>query len=464
MSREGKIVKNAVIYTIGNFGTKVLSYIMMLVYTHYIVSAELGYFDVVVSTISMLQPIVLLMLDDGIYRWLIDEHITDKQTVISTCLKTIIFTSTFAVLLFLPIGYYLNLPHTVNICFYAFTTFVYSVVLSAVRGLTNNKLYAASGVINCLFLLVFEVIGLMVLHLQLEVLFAAKSIAIFITLFVIRFKQPEFVGVLKKRVDREQLMSILRYTLPLIPNAICWWVVNSSDRYIILYFLDASANGIYTISNKFPTIVTAITGIVYFSVQESFLKEYNSKDRDEFYSKIFRKYYCLLFGLVLCGIPATRIIIELFTGTEYTTAWKYTGFLFLSIVFQALSALLGIGYQIARETKRSVFSTVGAAALNFIVNVLLISKFGLHAASFSTFIAYLFLFIIRIYHSKKYFTLKIKWLEMIGFVMASLGVSALTLFIKNVLWCFLIVIPAIVFVYLYNKEMINKILAKIIKR
>ena len=118
----------------------------------------------------------------------------------------------------------------------------------------------------------------------------------------------------------------------------------------------------------------------------------------------------LLFSLIWCAVPATNVIIKWFVGIEYIDAWQFTGFLYLSTVFSALSSFLGIGYQISRETKRSVLSTVSAAGINILINISLVKIIGLHAASFSTFVSYLVLFIIRIFHSKKYFTLHIDWM------------------------------------------------------
>lgn len=42
------------------------------------------------------------------------------------------------------------------------------------------------------------------------------------------------------------------YSLPLIPNAILWWVMQVSDRYILTLFLGVAANGLYTVAAKIP--------------------------------------------------------------------------------------------------------------------------------------------------------------------------------------------------------------------
>lgn len=464
MSREGKIVKNIIVYSIGNFGSKILAYIMVLVYTHYITASELGYYDIVLMTISLLQPFVLMMFDDGIYRWMIDDDQDNKTLIISTCLKTIFVTTGLSIVIFLLLGLHFSFPYTIGIALYMGTSMLYQMLLNTVRGLGNSKLYAISGIINSLFLLIFEVGGLIFLQLGLGALIYSKVLSNIITLVYIYINQKELYGVFKYKYNVPLAKAIFKYSAPIIPNNICWWVVNSSDRYIILFFLGAASNGIYSLANKFPTVVTTITGILYIALQESFIKEYNGPDRDEFYSNIFKKYYTLLFSLIICGIPATKVVVELFVSTEYKLAWQYTGFLYLSTVFSALSVLLGLGYQISRETKRSIMSTIFAAVINFGVNIVFVNLIGLHAASFSTMIAYVFLLIIRLHHCRKYFILKINWLDFMSLLGISVLMIGITFIPKSLVISFVATLCGMGITVIKNREIVIPIIRKIFKR
>ena len=265
-----------------------------------------------------------------------------------------------------------------------------------------------------------------------ECLLIAKIIGNTVAMIFLYVNAPEFHGFWRIPINRSLAKSIFKYSFPLVPNQISWLIVNGSDRYIILFFLGTAYNGIYTISNKFPTIITTITAIVYLALQETIIKEYNSPDRDEFYSKTFEKYYTLLFSLILCAIPATDLVIRWFVSPAYSDAWRYIGFLYLSTVFSALSSFMGIGYQISKETKRSVVSTISAAGINVLINVIFAPIIGLHAASTSTFIAYFVLFLIRIRHCKRYFTLHINW-KLFGLLLGvSLGVIAGSYFLNEI--------------------------------
>lgn len=459
MDRNKKIVKNTIVFGIGNFGSKVLAYIMVLVYTHYIGKADLGYYDLILTTISLIQPLVLMAFDEGIYRWLIGNDGLEKKVIIASCIKATSITSFLSVGILFLLNVQIHFRYVILIALFLLTSLLYQMVLNAVRGLTSNKLYAGSGILNSILILIFEIIGLVFLSMGIEALMISKILANFITIVFIYFCESTFHGISTIPLDRSLTKKIFNYSIPLVPNQVSWWIVNSSDRYIILGYLGTAFNGIYTISNKFPTIITTITGIVYFALQETIIKEYSSDDRDEFYSKTFKNYYVLLFCLIMCAIPATYVIINWFVSAEYLDAWKYTGFLYFSTVFSALSSFLGIGYQISKETKRSILSTVSAAGINILINVVFIRTIGLHAASFSTFIAYLSLFIIRIFHSKKYFNLRINWVYFGILTLASVGMI-IGSYLSNIGINIILTIAA-GFVSLYlNKTIIETLIKK----
>ena len=459
MNRQKIMVKNTLIFGIGNFGSKILAYIMVVIYTHYIGKEDLGYYDLVLTTISLIQPIVMMAFDEGAYRWLVGNENIEKRSVISTSLKATGFTSLCSIAVLYLLNIHFHFRDVTLIALFSLTSFAYQMILNAVRGLTNNKLYAGSGILNSILLLIFEVVGIVFLSMGIEALLISKILANIMTIIYIYIREPTFHGISRVHFDRSLAKSLFNYSMPLVPNQLSWWIVNSSDRYIIVGFLGTAFNGIYTISNKFPTIITTITGIIYFALQETIIKEYSSEDRDKFYSSTFKNYYVLLFALVCCAIPATKLIINWFVSTEYIDAWMYTGFLYLSTVFSALSSFLGIGYQISKETKRSVLSTISAAGVNILINIVFIKAIGLHAASFSTFVSYAVLFIIRIIHSKRYFVLHVNWTHFGAMTLATTLIGVIS-YIGNIGVNIGLTIIASLFLLLMNRSIIKTILNK----
>ena len=65
-----------------------------------------------------------------------------------------------------------------------------------------------------------------------------------------------------KRKVLKLIKEMYQYSIPLVPNGISWWIVNVSDRTIITAIIGTAANGIYAVSNKFPTILSSLLGIL----------------------------------------------------------------------------------------------------------------------------------------------------------------------------------------------------------
>lgn len=425
MNKKKRLLKKTAIYGVGNIGSKILTYLMTVIYTYYITAEELGYYDLILTTVNMCQPLVVLQINDGVYRWLVEGKDNQKK-IISSAIKFIMLIIGVTEFFFWIVNFRAKIEHFSVISLYFISTVIYILLLDTTRGLSEEKTYALSGVINGSVMLLCEIFALFVLHRGIEALLFSKVFANVVVCLFILSKEKMVIDSIKMKIDFSLLSEILKYSIPLIPNTICWWIIGSSDRYIINYSIGISENGIYSIANKFPTILTTMTGIFYLAWQDSAIKEYNSENRDAFFSEVLKKYSKFLFSFVILFIPIIRMFIELFVSLEYKESGKYVGYLCLGAVYSSLCSFLGIGYQISKESGRSLMPTIVAALVNIIVNIMLIGNMGLQAASLSTFCAYFFLFIVRLYHTRKYFKLRIDCFQYFILVVLSLVIVMIT--------------------------------------
>ncbi len=88
---------------------------------------------------------------------------------------------------------------------------------------------------------------------------------------------------------------MIKYSIPLIPATIFWWITNVSNRFIVAYVLGSEANGIYAVSYKIPTIIVLISNIFMDAWQMSAVTEENRLSRQKFFSKVFNIYQSILF-------------------------------------------------------------------------------------------------------------------------------------------------------------------------
>src|SRR5690606_32714093 len=151
-----------------------------------------------------------------------------------------------------------------------------------------------AGIINAFLILLLNIFFLVVFEFGIEGLFISTMIANIITIIFIMVIIKINKLIIFNRVDLDLSKKMLGYSLPLVPNTMSWWLINSADKFLILYFLSAEMNGIYAISTRFPTILMIINSIFLLSWQDYILE---AKDNDQnFGNKLFDKFLNFQFG------------------------------------------------------------------------------------------------------------------------------------------------------------------------
>ena len=188
---------------------------------------------------------------------------------------------------------------------------------------------------------------------------------------------------------------MLSYSWILIPNSLSWWVMNASDRLIISAFLNSSANGIYAISSKVPTVCSSVFSVFSITWQQTSTEMINEPDRADYFNDIFNK--MIVFLITLCtGVLSLNYYLFYFIfDVRYLEGRLYTPILVTSAVFLSLAQYFG-GIEIAlKRPKENSITTILGAIVNFIINISLIKWIGLYAAAVSTLIANLIVMLVR---------------------------------------------------------------------
>ena len=242
----------------------------------------------------------------------------------------------------------------------------------------------------------------------------------------------------------------------MIPNELSWWIVHASDRTIISIFLGVAANGIYSVSCKFSSIISSIFNIFNMSWQESTSLHIQDKDKDEFFTDVINRVFNMFTGICLLLIGCIPFIFDIVIDSSYREAYQYIPILLFSNVFNVLIGLLGGIYVAKKLTKEVSKTTILSAIINIVVHALLIHWIGIYAAAISTLIAYLALAIYRYIDVKKYANIKISiqtWIRTV----VMFGVAMFLYYQNNFVGNIINISILIIFVIYINKENIQKI-------
>jgi len=131
----------------------------------------------------------------------------------------------------------------------------------------------------------------------------------------------------------------------------------------------------------------------------------NSDDKDEFFSKILDNVVKIFgFGCILL-VAIMPFAFPLFINAKFSEAYVQIPILVVGVMFNILDSFTGSIYVANKRTKEIAKTSILAAIINIVINVSLIKFIGLYAASLSTAIAYMAMFIYRWHDLKKYINL-----------------------------------------------------------
>ena len=253
---------------------------------------------------------------------------------------------------------------------------------------------------------------------------------------------------------------MLQYSLPMIPDGLSWWIVNVSDRTIISFLISSAANGIYAVSSKFSNILSSLFQVFNMSWQESASLHINDEDRDEFFTNILNSTYKIFFSICTLILVFMPFVFKLLIGKDYMSAYLYIPPLLLGNLYNAMANVVGAVYIAKKNTKAVARTTVLAAIINIVINLIMIKRFGLFAAAISTLLSYIILTIYRYIDVQKYLKMKFNY-KMLGFTTLIYIVSCWLYYYNNIITMFINIITIVFTSLILNKEIIKNIIQKL---
>lgn len=424
MGRYKKLGQNVVFITIGSFASKLLSFFMLPLYTAVLTTQEYGTADLITTTINLLMPFFTLLISESIIRFALEKDRDKSEVFVTSGVVTLVGFVVFLVcspLLLLSsdlkdyywyfVVYYIITAMHTNVSFF-------------VRGIEKVLIYSMSGVfqsfmflsMNVLFLVVLKtgVVGYL-LSLILSNLFAMLFLIIGAKLW--RYvKWGKFNGHLMR--------EMLSYSVPMIPNSLSWWISNSSDKYLLTFFLGVSVTGVYSVSQRIPSMFAMIATIFMGAWQISAVEDFGSEESRKFFSSIYKNYstfnICVVAGLIFLAKPLAWFLF----AKEFFIGWTFVPVLLFAFLFHAMSGFLGSVYTAAKKTKMVFVSTVLAAASNVVMNIILIPIMGTMGAAIATWVSYFLIWLVRLVNTRKILKIEYNKSDLLSYVLIACQIAA----------------------------------------
>lgn len=407
MDKYKRLASNTFTIALGTLCSKLLVFLLMPFYTRILSTESYGIADIIIQTCNLLIPLATIGIISSVIRYGLERKI-DKSSVFTTGLITIFFG--FGILLlFYPVLRSIEFlsGYTIYIYAFVFVSSVQSLCSQFARAMGYVRLYSVDGILSTAFIIALNILFLGVLKYGITGLILATIISDLISVVSIFFSAKLYCYISLFKIRKKVVFEMLMYSVPMIPNTVCVWIINLSDRYLLTYLIGSSANGIYAIANKISVILMMIANIFSEAWQISAVTEEKKATREYFFSKVAGVYQAVAFITASLLISTARITTKILASDKFYEAWQYIPVLVLAATFACLSSFLSSIYMVEKKSVYTFSTTLVCAVTNITLNLLLIPEYGIFGATFSTFISFFLLFLIRLFNTRRF--IKIEW-------------------------------------------------------
>lgn len=407
MSEFKKLLKNTGLIGIGNISVKLVSFLLLPLYTSILSTSEYGIIDYITSLTAFCVPFVSLLMDESVFRFLIDCKTDDEKTQAMSVATMLVLLGCGAFLVVaVPIFIKLQYKYAVHMSLYLIASVMASMINAIARGIGRtdkfviyNSLMGISTVIlNVMLVAVFRwgVSGMLLAGI-------ISQLGIALMAFV-QLKLWRYIDF--KRTNRSMAREMIVYSLPLIPNKVSWAIINLSDRLLIMNIIGSDASGIYAVAHKFPNLMDTVYGFFYQSWKESSARIIKDEGYVTFYNTVYEYLKSFLFAIVVGMTAFMPVIYRFMIDSNYHSAMIYVPILLLATYFSNMSGFYGGVFTAYKNTKIMGITTIVAAFINLVINLSLIHTMGLFAAAISTLVANYVVYEFRKRKVRQYVILK----------------------------------------------------------
>ena len=412
------LVKNSILYTIGNILPKLVNIIFVPIYSYYLspsdygITASMGVFS------SILILIYTLGLDRSLNRLYYD-YKTEEQRKSFLGTITIFIYATALIITFLVFIYH-TLINTIfsSIQFYPFYRIaIFTALLNVLVVVPSMYLKitekASSFVLLNLsrFIITSVLIVILVVYNKQGAIGKMNaglySIAIiFPVYFIINYKIINF------RFDLSILKAALYFSLPMLPATLSAWIINLSDRIFIDKYFSQVDVGLYSMGYTLAGFVLIISSSFFLAYSPYFYKIVNTVDEDQAKAKLGKAnmYFIVIVIITSFSIAfLSKELIILFLSKKYLNSYIFIPIISLAYFFGQTSGLINLFIYQKKKSSVVMWIVIITALINIGLNYLLIPRIGVIGAAWATLISFAFQFIVGYLVSRKYYFIPFNW-------------------------------------------------------
>ena len=272
------------------------------------------------------------------------------------------------------------------------------------RGIKKMSVFSYTGILSSVLTALFGV--LLIPHMGVKGFLISGLISGIGTILFIIFYSKSFRYFSVKSYSSTQLKDMLKYSIPLIPNLLMWWLILSMNRPLMERTIGIAAVGLFAVSIKIPDIIQMFYSFFHQAWIVTAVEQYEQPDFESYFNKVlqfltsFQTIICL--GVMLFG----QLIFSLFINVRYSEALQFVPILCICMIFSNIATFLSSIFNANKKTSYIFYSVIIVAGVAAVLNFVLIPTMGIWGACVALLVAQISATLSRIIFVSKFVEIK----------------------------------------------------------
>jgi len=411
------LFRDASLYSLSSLLARGFSLITVPIFTRILSPADYGALDLL-TYVALLAPLVIgCALDQAVGRYYLDSAVpaVEGRRIASTGLFYNVIAFAVVGVALLPAAEYLA-NHwldgqvgagTVQIVLaFMWIQSIFYIATNQLRYLFRAKAFAVCNIGNTIVSTAASFAFLVWFDLGVAGIFLGQALgqAIF-SVVCIYLARDCYLAVF----DLSLLRRMLRYSLPLVPGTLAFFLMQYVDRYILNEMRGLADVGIYGMGARIASLVNLFLMGFQGAWWPVVMKSFRDADAPARFRQVFEVYlFMTLTMLVVLSLFGKEVLLAL-TTPAFAQGFVVVPLLVLGAVMASIAAYFSYGIQIAEMNHLRMFLNLGALVVSVILNVLLIPLLGVLGAALANALCLALLALVSVAVSQRYYRVPYLW-------------------------------------------------------
>ncbi len=426
-----KFGQDTVKYVPAQIVPAIVGLVAVIIYTRILGPEEYGFYILVYTTTAFVSPIAFGWLIQSNLRYFHKHEVVNKtEQLLST--SVLFFGLSAFIIGLLWYGVVFTFKQFVNSRLAALLFFgplvlileaFFILMLTLLRAKFKSGWYTVYMIVRSVSILIISVTILSFTELRAEAIFISTTIVLLVISIIELYRTNKLSKIAFRFFSWSLILQFTKYGMPIALASLANTTILMSDRYILGYFIDAHAVGIYAAGSRISQmaifLLSQIAMLAAYPVIIKLYEDYGDRLTKKFMHGLFALYFLLLipslFGIACLSAELCSIIFSSqFSEANTVLVWTASG-----AFCYGFATYVNKAFELRERTVVVLYILLACCALNVTLNILMVPMLGIVGAAIANFISFFVFLVSSWFISKRYFIWKIPWQTLYKCVIAS---------------------------------------------